>query len=170
MFSQPLEISAGPGHEPLKWVVCGLVATQHFKNESRVIFYSVPVASAFIVLFIAATIPFIGLVGIGPHERVRRRDVWFLGLGALGGAALATLICCYGLGAQQLKRKVMLELTPLSRSIQTNFPAEGTQLYALAQQLDHQARPENETTNEPGPVFQRRLLRHFQYLITTNSL
>ena len=117
----------------LRWVICGLVPASHFRREVWTISYSILIVFAFFTALSILSWPFLKLVLIGPKDRLRTADIYFLFFSTLIGLALLTTLGLYGYSYIELGREMDGQLETLAKQVKENFQAEVT---ASLNQLD----------------------------------
>lgn len=92
-FVQPLQLAlAMQPTEANNWLVCGLVRAGRFNSESLEVSYFFLILCIFMVLFAVLSLVFPRVGFAGPREPLRRRTVFLLAAGTLGGVAVLTIL------------------------------------------------------------------------------
>src|SRR6185369_7060790 len=136
LFLHPINLpvvqNAGDGKET-RWIVGGLVPSRQFQRETWAISYSVLIAFAFLPALLFLIWPFLKLMLIGPKDRLRTADVYFLAFSILIGLFFVTSLGLYAYSYLSLESQMDDQLAKLSEKIRSNFKKE---LSASLQQLD----------------------------------
>ncbi len=128
LFLHPVDLStpqvgAGEGHS-IRWIICGLVPASHFRREVWAISYSILIVFAFLTALSILTWPFLKLLLVGPKDRLRTADIYFLFFSTLIGLALLTALGLYGYSYRALEQKLDEHLKGLAGKVQGNLQAE----------------------------------------------
>jgi len=147
-FSQPIEISAktnesgtaqehseqkqtaGEGRSvavklsDTHWVVCGLVEGTHFRREAWAFPYTWLIAFVFLTVVVALSWPFLKLHFIGPKDRLKLADVYWLGFSMLVGSAILTLFMLFAVGYVRSEDLLDSQLKQFSAQVNNNFHNE----------------------------------------------
>ncbi len=106
------------------WVVCGLVSEEKLTYGSLAISFSLMAAITAMILLAVFSWPFLKLVLIGEHQRVRIADVWLVFLCGLLIISLVTISWLDLLAYAKLNDTLDHQLKSLSSEIQTNLGQE----------------------------------------------
>ena len=136
IFVQPVTLTLsdriGDKKQNIRWMVCGLTRTDHFRGATFAAPYTVLIFFVFVALLAVLGWPLLKLKLMGPKDHLRRADLILTLFSALTGTALVTFILLdlymYGSFASTLDR----QLKDLSQEIKSNFQ---TELYLAVTQL-----------------------------------
>jgi len=147
-FSQPIDISAkddesdtahdhtekkqntGEGRSVAEklsdthWVVCGLVQGSHFRREAWAFPYTWLIVFVFLTVAVALSWPFLKLHFIGPKDRLKLADVYWLGFSMLVGSAILTLFMLFAVGYTRSEHLLDNQLKQFSAQVNDNFHNE----------------------------------------------
>jgi hypothetical protein len=137
LFLRPVDLSipqtgANDGHS-LRWVVIGLEPAARFRREVWAISYSVLIVFAFLTALSILSWPFLKFLLIGPKDRLRTADIYFLFFSTLIGLALLTFLGLYTYSYKTLETDMNRQLETLASTVKKNFQAE---VKASLKQLD----------------------------------
>jgi hypothetical protein len=128
LFLQPIRLTLSASEDEkgqgLRWVVCGLTRTDHFRDETFAVSYTVLILFVFVVLLAVLSWPLLKLKLMGPKDRLRRADLGLTMLSALLGTALVTFILLDVHTYLSLEHTLDLNLEQLSGKIKANFQEE----------------------------------------------
>lgn len=130
LFLQPLQISLSgsgtTGDQGIvkKWVICGLVRSDRFHSEIHAIPYAILIIFIFLVLLIFLSLPFLKLWFMGPKDRLRASDVYFLVFSVFMGSALLTFVFLDTYAYVNLRMKTDDQLKKFSDNICKNLTTE----------------------------------------------
>ncbi len=130
LFLQPVQISlstGGTGSDQeitKKWIVCGLVRSDLFNSEIYAIPYVILILFILLVLIVFLSLPFLKLWFMGPKDRLRVSDVYFLVFSAFMGSALLTFVLLDTYAYITVKFKADDQLKKFSDTICRNVTAE----------------------------------------------
>ena len=135
LFFDPLELSLRPTAVPdgpnTFWVVCGLIRADRFRAGVWSVSYTWLILCAFITALVVLNWPFIKLVLIGPKDRVRPADIYFLTFSTVVVLAVLTSFGLYWYSYQKIDDQLDEQLGLLERRIKQNLNDELSK--ALAQ-------------------------------------
>jgi len=106
------------------WVVCGLVQGSHFRREAWAFPYTWLIIFVFVTVAVALSWPFLKLHFIGPKDRLKLADVYWLGFSMLVGSAILTLFMLFGVGYIRSEDLLDSQLKQFSAQINDNFHNE----------------------------------------------
>lgn len=106
------------------WVVCGLVQGSHFRREAWAFPYTWLIIFVFVTVVVALSWPFLKLHFIGPKDRLKLADVYWLGFSMLVGSAILTLFMLFGVGYIRSEDVLDSQLKQFSAQINDNFHNE----------------------------------------------
>jgi hypothetical protein len=128
LFLQPVRLTLSsftdPDRQGVRWVVCGLTRTDHFRDETFAVSYTVLIVVVFVVLLAVLSWPLLKLKLMGPKDRMRRFDLGMTLFSALMGTALVTFILLDLNASISINNTRDRQLKDLSKEIQTNFRTE----------------------------------------------
>jgi len=128
LFSEPLEISLRPTATPdgrnIEWIICGLISSESFRAEAWSVSYTLLILCAFITSLLILNWPFIKLVLIGPKDRLRTADIYFLTFSTVVVLALVTSFGLYAYTYQHIGGKLDDQLGLLATEIKANLTGE----------------------------------------------
>lgn len=128
LFLQPIRLTLSASEDEknqgLRWVVCGLTRTDHFRDETFAVSYTVLIFFVFVVLLAVLSWPLLKLKLMGPKDRLRRADLGLTMLSALLGSALVTFILLDVHTYLSLEHALDRNLEQLSGKIKSNFQEE----------------------------------------------
>lgn len=128
LFIYPLSLSVpGAGAENergLHWIVGGLVPAARFRREVWAISYSLLIVLAFVTSLAILSWPFFKLALIGPKDRLRTADIYFLFFSTMIGLALLTAFGLYGYSYYMLEVEMDKQLAGLAHQVKRNFKEE----------------------------------------------
>jgi len=150
LFLQPIRLGlSATGDEKqqgLRWVVCGLTRTDHFRDKTFAVSYTVLIIFVAVVLLAFLSWPLLKLKLMGPKDKLRRADLGITALSALLGTALATFVLLDVHTYASLERTLDDKLGELSENIKANFQKEVaaaiSELRELTAKLKGQAQSE----------------------------
>jgi Cache domain len=108
----------------VKWVVGGLVRSDHLLAESTAISYTLLIVFTFLFFLVILTFPFLKLLFMGAKSVVRVADIYFLGFSILMGSALLTAFLIFAFTYTDLERTMDDQLEAFSNRIASNFETE----------------------------------------------
>jgi hypothetical protein len=106
------------------WVVCGLVQSSHFRREAWAFPYTWLIIFVFLTGVVALSWPFLKLHFIGPKDRFKLADVYWLGFSLLVGSAILTLFMLFGVSYIRSEHLLDGQLRQFSAQINDNFHTE----------------------------------------------
>lgn len=140
LFIHPLSLSVqqtdAENGRSLHWMVCGLVPAARFRREVWAISYSQLIVFAFLTALAILSWPFFKLLLIGPKDRLRTADIYFLFFSSMIGLALLTSFGLYGYSYRMLKDEMDKQLTRLAKQVKENFRAELSASLAQLKELN----------------------------------
>lgn len=142
--ASPTSTTAADG--TLRLVVCGLVQKQTLRQQAIALSPDQIVCVIAVIALGLLAIPFLKLRFIGPHERVRARDVWLLGISLLCGTTLLLLLVLHASSVTLLRERFDHGLGIFAKTVQERVSDETTQ--AVAQLKKSKAQLLNTPINE----------------------
>ena len=137
LFVQPLHIAVPMMQGGAKdWLVCGLVRSSRFEQESLEMPYIYLVIFIFLVLFSTLSLAFPQVAFARPRDPLRRRHVILLLAGMLGGAALLTVLLLIVFVYPLMEMRMDRRPEPLATMLCDNFKAEVEELHRLLEEFD----------------------------------
>jgi hypothetical protein len=136
LFFHPIELalpSTTANAPNTAWVTSGFIRSESFRKESWSISYTVLIFCAFVTVLLILSWPFLKLVLIGPKDRLRTADVYFLIFSTVVVLAVLTCFGAYGYAYWKVENQMDAQLKQLATAIKANFNEELTQ---ALQQLD----------------------------------
>jgi hypothetical protein len=106
------------------WVVCGLVQGSHFRREAWAFPYTLLIIFVFLTGVVALSWPFLKLHFIGPKDRLKLADVYWLGFSLLVASAILTLFMLFGVSYLRSEHLLDGQLKQFSAQINDNFHSE----------------------------------------------
>jgi hypothetical protein len=106
------------------WVVCGLVQDSHFRREAWAFPYTWLIGFVFLTVVVALSWPFLKLHFIGPKDRLKLADIYWLGFSMLVGSAILTLFMLFLVGYIRSEHLLDGQLKQFSAQINDNFHNE----------------------------------------------
>ena len=140
LFQQPLSLTLADSKsdEEVKWLVCGLTRTDHFRDETYAVSYTVLIIFVFIISLSVLSWPLLKLKLMGPKDRLRRADLGLtFACGLLGTALLVFLMLDIG-SYISLEEILDSQLKELSGTISSNFHKEIRKALKQLGQLNEQ--------------------------------
>lgn len=144
LYLQPVRISAlsdapkGDGEGGLEWMLIGLVESNRFNADSRVISYFKISLFLFLVLLVLFSMPLFKLHFIGEREELKRVDLLLALFSLFVGTGIVTffVLSIYA----DTKDKFLLDdsLKPLAEEIEQNFSTEVDSLLQQYKDVRHQ--------------------------------
>lgn len=135
LFFRPLELalpSTAANAPNTAWVTSGFIRSVYFRRESWSISYTVLIFSAFVTVLLILSWPFLKLVLIGPKDRLRTADVYFLIFSIVVVLAVLTCFGAYGYAYWKVEDQMDAQLKQLAKDIKANLK----ELSQALQQLD----------------------------------
>lgn len=137
LFVQPLHIAVPMTQSgATDWLVCGLVRSGRFEQESLEMPYIYLVVFIFLVLFSTLSLAFPQVAFAQPRDPLRRRHVILLAAGMLGGAALLTVLMLIVFVYPLMEMKLDRRPKPLAEMLCNNFKGEVEELHRLLERFD----------------------------------
>lgn len=128
LFLQPVRLtlsaSTDEKKQEVRWVVCGLTRTDHFRDATFAVSYTVLIIFMFVVLLAVLSWPLLKLKLMGPKDRLRRVDLGLTLFSSLMGMALVTFILLDMHTYIGLENTLDQQLEGLSQGIKSNFQKE----------------------------------------------
>jgi hypothetical protein len=128
LFLQPVRLTLSAGNDEkkqeIRWVLCGLTRTDHFRDATYAAPYTVLIFFVFVVLLAVLSWPLLKLKLMGPKDRLRGADLVLTLFSALMGTALVTFILLDVNTFYSLESTLDRHLKNLSKEINTNFQEE----------------------------------------------
>jgi hypothetical protein len=134
LYVQPLRLNTGTAGSD--WIICGLVQAGHFRHQTWAIPYPSLIVLAFLVALVPLSWPFLKILFIGPKDRLRLADVYFVCFSLLMAAALVTLFSLWVFAYSRNETQLDEQLATLSGSIDWNMHAEIRRVLGEIEQLD----------------------------------
>jgi hypothetical protein len=155
LFLHPVDLSipqtgAGDGHS-LRWIVCGLVPASRFRRDVWAISYSILIIFAFFTGISILSWPILKITLIGPKDRLRTADIYFLFFSTLIGLALLTSLGLYGYSYLTLREELDGQLETLAGNVEDNFQAEVTKSLAQLDALNRNPCVRSDLSRLDGP-------------------
>jgi hypothetical protein len=122
IYAEPLEMNAGKSGS--HWIICGLVETSHFRRQTWAISYTVLVVLAFLISLIPLSWPFLKILFIGPKDRLRLADVYFVSFSLVIGTAVMTMFILWVYSYTRQQTELDSQLATLSNAIASNLRKE----------------------------------------------
>jgi hypothetical protein len=143
IYSQPIEIplrtagseiaigssgseSNANGEAETRWVVCGLVQASHFRHEAWAFQYTWLIAFVFATVVIFLSWPILKLQFIGPKDRLKLADVYWIGFSLLVGSVMLTFFLVYVVSYTRSEAVLDHQLEQTSFEINARFQEEVT--------------------------------------------
>ena len=140
LFVEPVRLTLSAANDEkkqeIRWVVCGLTRTDHFRDETYAAPYTVLIFFVFVVLLAVLSWPLLKLKLMGPKDRLRRADLVLTLFSALMGTALVTFILLDVNTYYSLEDTLDRHLKALSGRINLNFQLELGNALAQLQKLN----------------------------------
>jgi hypothetical protein len=122
--SVPVEKTDRTPSGDIQLVVCGLIEARTLRREAIELEPHTLVGVVSFVLLGLLSIPFLKLRFIGRNERMRRIDVWLLGVSVLGVAALLMLMVLHELSTPLLRERFDRGLISFAQAIEDHTKDE----------------------------------------------
>lgn len=136
LFVQPVRLtlsgSEDDKNQGVRWVVCGLIRTDHFRDQTFAVSYTLLIIFMFLAMLAALSWPLLKLRLMGPKDRLRRADFALTTFSALLGTALVTFLLVDLYTYVNVERTLDSQLKNLATGIRSNFQDE---LGSVAAQL-----------------------------------
>ena len=156
LFLQPIRLSLSASNDDKKQgvrlVVCGLTRTDHFREETFAVSYTVLIFFVFAVLLAALSWPLLKLKLMGPKDRLRRVDFAVTMFSALMGTALVTFILLDLHTHLSLNDALDQQLKTLSTTIESHFHWELGKALDQLDQLNNKAIPDAAKEEQSGAM------------------
>ena len=107
-----------------RWVVCGLVQAAHFRHEAWAFQYTWLIAFVFATVVIFLSWPFLKLQFIGPKDRLKVADVYWMGFSLLVCSAMLTFFLLYAVSYMRSQAVLDHQLEQTSFDINARFQEE----------------------------------------------
>lgn len=128
LFVQPVRLtlsaSGDDRNQGVRWVVCGLTRSDHFRDQTFAVSYTLLIVFMFLALLAALSWPLLKLRLMGPKDRLRRGDFALTAFSALLGTALLTFLLVDVYTYASLGRTLDGQLRDLAVGIRSNFQEE----------------------------------------------
>jgi hypothetical protein len=128
LFLQPVRLTLDSSEDDkdqgVRWVVCGLTRSDHLRDETYAVSYTVLIIFVFAVLLAALSWPLLKLKLMGPKDRLRRADLGLTFVCAMMGTALLTFLLLDQGMYISLEKVLDGQLKQLSTDIRRNFREE----------------------------------------------
>ena len=128
LFLQPVRLTLSAATDDnrsgVRWVVCGLTRTDHFRDATFAVSYTLLIILAFVVSLAVLSWPLLKLKLMGAKDRVRHADLVLTLFSALVGTALVTFILLDLHTYLSLNDAADRHLEKLSEDIKSNFQKE----------------------------------------------
>jgi hypothetical protein len=108
----------------IKWALCGLMRADHFRSGSLAISYTIILVFIFLVLMVALGWPILKLRFMGPKDRLRAADVYFLSVSTLMGSAVLTFFLLDLYAYTTLQEQMDDQLKMFAEKINNNLKKE----------------------------------------------
>lgn len=176
IYSQPIEMpvrTAGPvtansqaanqgnGDERAEtnWVVCGLVQDSHFRHEAWTFPYTWLILFVFASAVIILSVPFVKLQFLGPKDRLKLADFYWIGFSLLIGGAMLTLFLLYGVSYLRNEALLDQQLQQISSDINARFQDEVASVLKEAAALKAQGQADLNSTDKNHGLTRSGILR-----------
>ena len=116
------------------WLLCGLMETENFNSQIRLVDPLWIVSAILVVLFLIIAMPILKLRIMNTYERLSIGNVWFTGLSVVSGSAVLFIIIWSGSHNLQSIANVDDGLNTLSFQVKARFERE---LHEIRDQLDN---------------------------------
>lgn len=138
LFLQPVRLTLSDREDKdrqgVRWLVCGLTRTDHFRDETFAVSYTVLIFFVFGVLLAVLSWPLLKLKLMGPKDRLRRADLALTAASALLGTATITFVLLDAHTYLSLEDTLDQHLEAFSSDIKSNVHEElGRAVDQLAQ-------------------------------------
>ncbi|HSB11734.1 MAG TPA: cache domain-containing protein [Blastocatellia bacterium] len=152
LFLQPVRLTVfakGDNEKQgVRWVVCGLTRTAHFRDETFAVSYTVLIFFVFGVLLAVLSWPLLKLKLMGPKDRLRRADLGLTVVSALLGTAIIAFLLLDLHTYLSLEDTLDGQLEDFSTKIKSNFRQELRAALAQLEKLNDEILnlpPEDQT-------------------------
>ncbi|PYT08018.1 MAG: hypothetical protein DMF60_05855 [Acidobacteria bacterium] len=143
LFVQPVRLtlsgSEDDKNQGVRWVVCGLIRSDHFRDQTFAVSYTLLIMFMFLAVLAALSWPLLKLRLMGPKDRLRRSDFALTMFSALLGTALLAFLLVDVYTYVSLEKDLDTQLKNLAAGIRSNFQEElgsvVTQLWRFDEQL-----------------------------------
>ena len=122
IYAEPLEMTTG--EKSSHWIICGLVESDHFRHQTWAISYTVLIVLGFLMSLVPLSWPFLKILFIGPKDRLRLADVYFVSFSLVIGVAVMTLFIFWVYTYSRKQNELNSQLASLSDSIVQRFDEE----------------------------------------------
>jgi hypothetical protein len=122
LYGQPLEMDSQ--QSGTHWVICGLVSVSHFRHQTWAISYTILVVLGFLGALVPLSWPFLKILFIGPKDRLRLSDVYFVCFSLFLTAALMTLFLLWSYSYMRQQSEQDGQLATLSKTIKDKIQSE----------------------------------------------
>ena len=126
-FFDPLELSlrpTGSTNANTLWIIAGLIRSESFRAEVWSVSYALLILCAFVTALLLLNWPFIKLVLIGPKDRLRTADIYFLTFSTIVVLAVLTSFGLYWYSYWKIGGQLDSQLSSLSVEVKANFNEE----------------------------------------------
>lgn len=128
LFVQPVRLTLSADGDDkdqgVRWVVCGLTRTDHFRDRTFAVSYTLLIIFMFLALLAALSWPLLKLRLMGPKDRLRRGDFALTVFSALLGTALLAFLLVDVYTYVSLEKTLDAQLKSLAGGIRSNFHDE----------------------------------------------
>ncbi|MBZ5548909.1 MAG: cache domain-containing protein [Acidobacteriia bacterium] len=155
LFVQPLRLLISPGtptksltektESDTEWVLCGLVQSGRFHDESWALSNPELLLFLFAFVLLMASSPLLKLWSLGPGDELRLADARLVYVSVLTVSSLLTFSLVDLYAYQQLRRQLDNQLSGFADTMATRFSQEVQQLSQLLDRMN------NELTKKPVP-------------------
>ena len=137
VFTQPVVISlatkAGAESPGRKWVLCGLVDTEHFRKQTWGVNYRVLEGFAFVALLLIVSWPFLNVCSLGLKGGLKVFETFFVAFSLVFTTALLTFLTLDSFTYDNMDGQLEERSPLLAQRITSNWQAE---LEAIADQVN----------------------------------
>src|SRR6185295_16136667 len=153
IYVEPLEMTTG--EKTSHWIICGLVESGHFRHQTWAISYTVLIVLGFLMSLVPLSWPFLKILFIGPKDRLRLADVYFVSFSLVIGVAVMTLFILWVYTYTRKQNELNSQLKTLSNSIVAKFDEELGLSLAEIDSLNRRKEADEGNRvleNKPSPV------------------
>jgi hypothetical protein len=142
LFVQPVRLTLSSSEDDksqgVKWVVCGLTRSDHFRDQTFAVSYTLLIMFMFLAMLAALSWPLLKLRLMGPKDRLRRGDFALTTFSALLGTALLTFLLVDLYTYVNVGKTLDNQLEKLAGGIRSNFHEELGSVLAQLSRFDKQ--------------------------------
>jgi len=140
LFVQPVRLTLSASdddkNQGVRWVVCGLTRSDHFRDQTFAVSYTLVIIFMFVALLAALSWPLLKLQFMGPKDRLRRSDFALTSFSALLGTALLTFLLMDLYTYVNIEKTLDAQLKELAAGIGSNFKDELGSVLAQLRRFD----------------------------------